>query len=565
MRGLVLFVSFSFFLNFFHGGFAQEHVSRLPSKKRVLLEEFTGIRCGNCPDGAKVISTIKDVCDTNVFPVSIHSGSYAEPGNTFPDFRTEYGDSIWIFAGGTGFPSAMIQRQQTEYENTLGFYRGQWIKAVKDVLQQDADLNIWTSADIDAKTRKLEISVEYFSLSRSEDFLLNVFILQNGIEGYQNPIGKDYIHNHVLRKQLTGIWGDTISDVKVGEGKSLEYTYVLPDSISGTGVDLRHLEVVVFATRMDRQDVLNVHGCYPRLSNFSESSDVKLSAPSLSSRYAYTFFPIDVQNLGNDTIREIGFKYRFKDDEGTYLWKGEIPSYREAQVEVFLGNYPVAENANNIEIQAVSVNGNPSESEAVSFMFDGPWRSTSEAYLDLKTDLCGDEISYVVRDREGNEVYSNGPFKEGEVISVTDTLFFPEPGIYAVEFRDAWHDGWMQGKKGGYTLKASDGSLLKQNFSFNGWIDMVFLDVKDDVAVEPDDVSNQARVYLREGHLDVYTENRIGIERVEVYSVLGNMLFSQKGNFCQHCEFYLPDVPAQILIVKVYCGSDVTTVKTVYL
>lgn len=71
--------TFTSSLLFTIGFFAQTFVSTTPENKNVVLEEFTGIHCGYCPNGHVVAQGISDNNPGDVVLVNIHVGSYAAP------------------------------------------------------------------------------------------------------------------------------------------------------------------------------------------------------------------------------------------------------------------------------------------------------------------------------------------------------------------------------------------------------------------------------------------------------------------------------------------------------
>ena len=66
-------------------------VSTSPENKNVVLEDFTGIYCPNCPDGHLKAQDIYDANPGDVVLINIHTGSYANPNSGDPDFRTQFG------------------------------------------------------------------------------------------------------------------------------------------------------------------------------------------------------------------------------------------------------------------------------------------------------------------------------------------------------------------------------------------------------------------------------------------------------------------------------------------
>src|SRR3954465_11712361 len=92
--------------------FAQLPVSQLPTKKKVVLEEFTGITCQYCPDGHKIANQIKaSKAPGEVILINIHTGGYATPGPGKPvDYTTPEGDLIANMPGMniTGYPTGSM-------------------------------------------------------------------------------------------------------------------------------------------------------------------------------------------------------------------------------------------------------------------------------------------------------------------------------------------------------------------------------------------------------------------------------------------------------------------------
>lgn len=531
---------------------AQTRVSREPQPPKAVVEEFTGINCGNCPAGAAVLKELKQVCDTSLYIISVHAGSYADPGEGEPDFRTKYGTALLDFAGDPGFPSAMVQRRQTDYETSLAIYRGNWTKAVKSVVESgNATLNLWVGAELNASTRQLEVTVEYYPFDGQEDFLLNVALLQNHIIGYQNQGGADYSHEHVLRDLVTGQWGDTIK-VEPMQARSIKYICIVPAEYTGIEADIRNLEIVVFATGMDKKDIINAGGCFPKIFNLEEPAGVAISPGSIDARYAYTFFPLDVRNTGNEPIYTIGFSYTTGGQQGTALWEGEIPPYQTKEILVDVGTYELQETGNEVELVAETVNGNPTDPSRAVFSFDGTWDATPEVFLELKTDQCGDEVSYCVRDREGKLLYGNGPFEADRVTSLTDTIHFPDEGIYSIEFNDSWHDGWQEGSKGSYTLRRSDGKLLKQNFSISGRGEVLFFSVSSESGNTQVLSSEQSfPVFLDHEVLRVMNPSGIRIETIEVHSTDGKLLKRERFSSTGEVSLPLSGIASQILLVRI--------------
>lgn len=506
----------------------------VPQKKSVLLEEYTGYGCGNCPDGARMASVLKDIAGERFHIMAIHAGHYAEPvGENYPDYRTDFGQALLDSAGEIGFPCGSINRHQYEGK-AINMFRSQWTKVTKQALAEDAVVNLSVQAVVDARSRHLQVDVRYcFTQEWTDEFaLLNVALLQNHIEGYQNGGGAQYDHNHMLRHLLTGQWGDTLRQFTKGEVFSKQYVYDLPDSLRSIFMDVRNLEIVAFITGKDGRDVMNVSASAPRIDNLKEDLQVSMKAVDLpSSRYGYDFVYVEIRNKCNDTLKTLLFEATVNGKDITSDVSVQIPPYQTQAVRVHLNDFAIEHN-NTVLLRLTAVNGKNIETDKVEYSFLAPVEvSKGPLYLDLSTDLCGDEVSCSVYNRYGEKVWGRGPFKAGEQTVLHDTIVLEDLGFYAVEFNDHWRDGWLVAPKGSFKLRASDGTLLGQNYSVQNVGDIIFFEFREK---EPS-VANQnsglahSRLSVRatcEG-FEILNPEGLDIQSVEVFSMNGACAYRQ--------------------------------------
>lgn len=245
---------------------AQEFVSTEPQLRNVVLEEFTGIHCGNCPGGHKTAKQLADENPGRVLLVSIHEGSYAIPGKNEPDFRTKWGASILNQTGLTAFPAATINRLKFPGEPYSYPYNPQtkggmamnvngWKPAAEDSVLNSiiSPMNIDIKTNWNNDTRDLEIKVEvYFTETISDGAKLNIYLLENHIWGPQTGASDplNYEHNHVLRDLLTGQWGEIISSTEKGDLFSKTYNVKIDSKFVITNCDL-----AVFITKSSNKEI----------------------------------------------------------------------------------------------------------------------------------------------------------------------------------------------------------------------------------------------------------------------------------------------------------------------
>lgn len=227
---------------------AQTLVNSLPQNKKVLIEEFTGVNCGFCPDGHAIAAGIKAANLGDVVTVNIHAGGFAVPSAGQIDFRTPQGDSIDTFFGITGYPSGVVARQP--FGGALVLNRGQWSAATLDALQQPSPVNLGMRSTFNSVTRDLavEVAVAYSANGTGANDYISVYLLESDIIGEQIDYSatpqtvSNYQHNHAFRAALTpSVWGDQVSINSAGQTDTRTYNYNVP-----TSFDIANCHVVAF-------------------------------------------------------------------------------------------------------------------------------------------------------------------------------------------------------------------------------------------------------------------------------------------------------------------------------
>lgn len=140
--------------------FSQLPVSTTPQNKKAVLEEFTGIHCGYCPDGHKIATNIYNSDPNNVVLINIHTGGYASPSAAGDiDFRTSEGNSIAAMPGMgiSGYPAADINRTIVSGTAIATTNRTQWPTYANSIKTQTAYCNVALQGTVDAQSRVLTV------------------------------------------------------------------------------------------------------------------------------------------------------------------------------------------------------------------------------------------------------------------------------------------------------------------------------------------------------------------------------------------------------------------------
>lgn len=206
------------------------------SARKVLIEEFTGVRCTNCPDGSAEILNLQALHGENLIAVSIHAGPFSEPypENQY-DFRTATGDALLQLLGEPlGYPSAVIDRKIFPGESGRPIGKAQWPGYIQSELAEAPLVNVAIETTYKDADRSLHVRVTVVPLEDiAEPLKLSVLLTEDNIVDVQAfPSGLDpgYTHRHVLRDRLMAeVSGLAIGDHFVkGQSQSFDFDYTLP-------------------------------------------------------------------------------------------------------------------------------------------------------------------------------------------------------------------------------------------------------------------------------------------------------------------------------------------------
>ncbi len=181
--------------------------------RRVLIEEFTGVRCVNCPEGSEKIEELLAIHGEDLIAVSIHSGFFADPYNDSNiDFRTSEGAAIEAMLGSAiGYPAATINRTLFDSETQTILGKDKWAGYIALDKLEAPKVNVDVSKTWNETSRQLGVTVGLqFNESVNEALGVSVMITEDDVTDVQlTPDGKDYEykHKHALRGMMTNFDG----------------------------------------------------------------------------------------------------------------------------------------------------------------------------------------------------------------------------------------------------------------------------------------------------------------------------------------------------------------------
>ena len=195
--------------------------------RAVLIEDFTGQRCVNCPTATQTIHELQEAYgDSNVVAVAIHSGAFGRSvsGKPYP-LMTDVGDDYYNHWGFDHQPVGIVNRQG-------GSDYAEWGTQVYNQLQLTAKVSLTTQVQYTPTTRTIALDVTSMGMEGDVDGNLQLWLTEDSIQAFQYmPDGsnnKEYVHNHVFRDAVNGAWG-TEFHIKEGEILTDKFTYVIPE------------------------------------------------------------------------------------------------------------------------------------------------------------------------------------------------------------------------------------------------------------------------------------------------------------------------------------------------
>ena len=181
--------------------------------KTVLIKDFTGARCVNCPAAAEVAHELQHQMGENrVFIMSVHAGFLAQPIGKFPDFTTPEGTQ-W-YNDNSANPLFAVDHVALTEGNTLN--ETQLDIPVTEALAEPQLFDIVINNVYDEGSRRLSVENRFDPTGDGQgQYYATVCLLEDSIVGRQViPGGVDtaYVFRNVFRGTMNGADGELVSN-----------------------------------------------------------------------------------------------------------------------------------------------------------------------------------------------------------------------------------------------------------------------------------------------------------------------------------------------------------------
>ena len=236
--------------------------------RRVLLEEYTGFRCTNCPVAAETAHELDDFYCGDLIIVGMHvSASFAAPTATPPDpfstdFRTAAGETYLATFPPSGLPNGLVSRRT--YNSSHVVPPGSWGSATSEILGQPAQFEVvFETVQYTSGTELVDLTIKVPVLrDTTGDFNLTIYLIEDHVpEGQLDarvtpPEVFPYDHRQVLRDNINGTWGQSIftGSASIGDTATVTASYTLPAPV----LEPANCYLVVYVYRVDNNEIMQV-------------------------------------------------------------------------------------------------------------------------------------------------------------------------------------------------------------------------------------------------------------------------------------------------------------------
>lgn len=246
------------------------------TERKVLLEDYTGHFCPNCPRAAEEIDSVHNIYGDKVIPISIHAGDFAKPAsqyglpigappNSFPDdFRTAEGDDWNVLFGLFAYPLGMINRTpNTSSTNLLNDYT-LWRSMITEELAKAPTAYLKLTPTYNSGTRTLNLTINGTILrDTAGTFMIKTVLVEDSVYEWQidnqlSPQWTQFYHNHMLRTSIDNPGsggGDTaITGIAIAANSTFTRTYTNVNI--SNNFDDEHCRIVTFIYDVANNQVL---------------------------------------------------------------------------------------------------------------------------------------------------------------------------------------------------------------------------------------------------------------------------------------------------------------------
>lgn len=207
--------------------------------RKVLIDDFTGHTCQACPNAHREAKRLQNLLGEQLVVLAVHADFWADP---YPsgapyftyDFRNPISTQIATDFNviGQPFPKGMVNRMINTSTNTqLILDWANWEPKVSEWLAIPADAGIEITPTYNETNRAISAEVKVKVIKALTDPVsLAVYFTEDSILQWQKDGStnvQNYVHNHVLRGSLNGVYGESLGAQAAGAEITRTYSGTL--------------------------------------------------------------------------------------------------------------------------------------------------------------------------------------------------------------------------------------------------------------------------------------------------------------------------------------------------
>lgn len=194
--------------------------------RAIVLEDFTGHQCSNCPDAAKEAKRLQELYGDRLIILAPHVGHFANTNSDFTrNFKVPEGEELNQFFGINGaLPSGLVNRRRNNSVWKLNYLS--WGSAVQSASSLLSPFLVTAVSTYTPSNRSFQVtaSIQVATSPQRIQHNIMVYLVEDSIVSpqlHKPPVGivPDYVHRFMFRGSLNGTFGKVLStgDFTVGD------------------------------------------------------------------------------------------------------------------------------------------------------------------------------------------------------------------------------------------------------------------------------------------------------------------------------------------------------------
>lgn len=202
-------------------------VEATKAERTVLLEDFTGQNCVNCPAAHRVIEALEEQYGSHLVAVSIHAGHFgiSATNKRYTGLMQEEGQAYNDRYGIEDYPKGVVNGKLPALN------ADQWASAIYEDISQTTPLTIEIEAALSDDKTDININCRLKSSEQIKGNLV-VWVTESAIVARQEDASgriPDYVHNNVFRACVNGLDGTGVQ-LLAGKEQTLNYSIAVKDT-----------------------------------------------------------------------------------------------------------------------------------------------------------------------------------------------------------------------------------------------------------------------------------------------------------------------------------------------